>query len=95
MCIRDSAKGAPDPEDVGDFAAPEPVDVFAEIEAQKQADEASSAASVKQAIAEAEALEGRRAARLAVNEPTNALTSGAQPTPPPVAPGQPAATPVQ
>ncbi|MCE1173921.1 MAG: paraslipin [Propionibacteriales bacterium] len=76
------AKGAPDPEDVGDFAAPEPVDVFAEIEAQKQADEASSAASVQQAIAEAEALEGRRAARLAVSEPSNSLTTGPSFAPP-------------
>jgi regulator of protease activity HflC (stomatin/prohibitin superfamily) len=46
-----SAKGAPEP-DAGNFNAPDPVDVFAEIEAQKKADEASSAASVQQAIAE-------------------------------------------
>jgi regulator of protease activity HflC (stomatin/prohibitin superfamily) len=59
----------------GQFSAPKPVDVFAEIEAQKKIDEESSAASVQQAIAEAEALEGRRAARLAT-EPSNALTTG-------------------
>lgn len=58
-----------------EFSAPERVDVFAEIEAQKKQDEASSAASVQQAIAEAEALEGRRAARLAT-ERGNALTAG-------------------
>ncbi len=58
-----------------EFSAPAPVDVFAEIEAQKKVDEANSAASVQQAIAEAEALEGRRAARLAT-EPGNALTAG-------------------
>lgn len=50
------------------FSAPDPVDVFAEIEAQKKADEANSAASVQQAIAEAEALEGRRSARLATQK---------------------------
>ncbi len=59
----------------GEFSAPERVDVFAEIEAQKAADEANSAKSVQQAIAEAEALEGRRAARLAT-ERGNALTTG-------------------
>ncbi len=59
----------------GEFSAPERVDVFAEIEAQKAADEANSAKSVQQAIAEAEALEGRRAARLAT-EPNNQLTAG-------------------
>ncbi|MGC3993786.1 MAG: stomatin-like protein [Propionicimonas sp.] len=65
-----------DAEADGTFQAPEPVDVFAEIEAQKKVDEESSAASVQQAIAEAEALEGRRAARLAT-EPTNALPARA------------------
>lgn len=59
----------------GDFSAPNPVDVFAEIEAQKKVDEASSAASVQQAIAEASALEGRRAARLATDK-GNELTAG-------------------
>lgn len=59
----------------GEFNAPERVDVFAEIEAQKAADEANSARSVKQAIAEAEALEGRRVARLST-EAANALTTG-------------------
>ncbi len=90
-----SAKGAPDPEDVGDFEAPEPVDVFAEIEAQKKADEASSAASVQQAIAEAEALEGRRNARLAVSEPTNSLTTGPAASQPPAATGQEVTAPPQ
>lgn len=61
----------------GEFSAPKPVDVFAEIEAQKRIDEANSQASVQQAIAEAEALEGRRAARLAT-EAGNALTTGRQ-----------------
>jgi regulator of protease activity HflC (stomatin/prohibitin superfamily) len=51
--------------EAGQFSAPAPVDVFAEIEAQKKVDAATSAASVQQAIAEAEALEGRKAARLA------------------------------
>jgi len=59
----------------GEFAAPQPVDVFAEIEAQKVLDEQNSQASVQQAIAEAEALEGRRAARLATDR-ANALTAG-------------------
>ncbi len=68
----------------GEFAAPKPVDVFAEIEAQKKVDEENSAASVQQAIAEAEALEGRRAARLATGPVQgNALTAG-----PPAAPAQ-------
>ncbi|PKQ24529.1 MAG: SPFH/Band 7/PHB domain protein [Actinobacteria bacterium HGW-Actinobacteria-5] len=61
-----------------EFSAPDPVDVFAEIEAQKKVDEANSAESVKKAIAEAEALEGRRAARLAT-ELGNAITSGPEP----------------
>ena len=65
----------------GEFAAPKPVDVFAEIEAQKKVDEQNSQASVQQAIAEAEALEGRRAARLAT-ERSNQLTAGLAPEPP-------------
>lgn len=80
----------------GDFTAPEPVDVFAEIEAQKKADEANSAASVQQAIAEAEALEGRRSARLAApaERAANSLTTGQQPAAPePVSPPQPPAQP--
>ena len=67
------------------------MDVFAEIEAQKAADEANSAKSVKQAIAEAEALEGRRAARLATDA-RNALTTGlggTSETEPATAPVQP------
>lgn len=80
----------------GDFTAPEPVDVFAEIEAQKKADEANSAASVQQAIAEAEALEGRRSARLATpaERAANSLTTGQQPDlPEPTSPPQPPAQP--
>ncbi len=67
----------------GQFSAPQRVDVFAEIEAQKASDAEQSEKSVQQAIAEAEALEGRRAARLAT-EPDNALTTG--PAAPPPAP---------
>jgi len=67
--------GADEP-DAGEFSAPKPVDVFAEIEAQKKVDEESSAASVEQAIAEAEALEGRRVARLQASQSENALTTG-------------------
>ena len=63
-----------EPED-GQFAAPKRVDVFAEIEAQKAQDARQSEKSVQQAIAEAEALEGRRAARLAT-ERSNQLTTG-------------------
>ncbi|PFG16912.1 SPFH domain-containing protein [Propionicimonas paludicola] len=74
-------KGGEDEDESGEFTAPHPVDVFAEIEAQKKLDEASSAASVQQAIAEAEALEGRRAARLAT-ERANELTVGQVPEAP-------------
>jgi regulator of protease activity HflC (stomatin/prohibitin superfamily) len=73
--------GEPEEADEGEFEAPKPVDVFAEIDAQKKIDEANSAASVQQAIAEAEALEGRRAARLATESAANALTTG-DPQPP-------------
>lgn len=52
--------------EAADFSAPKPVDVFAEIEEQKKLDEQKSQASVEQAIAEAEALEGRMSARLSV-----------------------------
>ncbi|WP_415153439.1 SPFH domain-containing protein [Propionicimonas sp.] len=79
----------------GAFQAPEPVDVFAEIEAQKKVDEESSAASVQQAIAEAEALEGRRAARLST-APSNALTAGAdRVAPAPAEQPQPAPAPTE
>jgi hypothetical protein len=61
----------------GEFSAPGKVDVFAEIEAQKVEDAAQSQKSVQQAIAEAQALEGRRAARLET-EQVNALTTGEQ-----------------
>jgi regulator of protease activity HflC (stomatin/prohibitin superfamily) len=75
--------------ETGDFTAPAPVDVFAEIEAQKKVDEANSQASVQQAIAEAEALEGRKAARLAT-DPGNALTAGIEPPVPQASPADPA-----
>jgi len=91
--------GADEP-DTSEFSAPKPVDVFAEIEAQKKVDEESSAASVEQAIAEAEALEGRRVARLQASQSENALTTGfgaahaaapaAQPAPVQPAPAEPA-----
>lgn len=64
-----------------EFQVPEKVDVFAEIEAQKAADEAESQRSVEQAIAEAAAIEGRRAA---------AVGTEAQPALGAVAPPQPA-----
>ena len=60
--------------DEGEFSAPKRVDVFAEIEAQKAQDAAQSQRSVQQAIAEAEKLEGRRAARLVTER--GALTTG-------------------
>ena len=80
-----SKQGAEDSAEIeeGEFAAPKPVDVFAEIEAQKAIDEQNSQASVQQAIAEAEALEGRRAARLAT-EKANELTAGLAAEPPQV-----------
>lgn len=69
--VGDSARGpqgdADAEADAADFAAPKPVDVFAEIEEQKKLDEKKSQASVQQAIAEAEALEGRMSARLTVS----------------------------
>lgn len=84
-----------DEDESANFSAPEPVDVFAEIEAQKKADEANSAASVQQAIAEAEALEGKRSARLATKKAVaNSLTTGpASAAPPAAAPHDPAAPP--
>ncbi|MGA4669793.1 SPFH domain-containing protein [Propionibacteriaceae bacterium Y1923] len=45
-------------EPTGEFSAPERVDVFAEIEEQKQREKADSDAAVEKAIAEARALEG-------------------------------------
>jgi regulator of protease activity HflC (stomatin/prohibitin superfamily) len=61
----------------GEFSAPSKVDVFAEIEVQKAEDEEQSQRSVQQAIAEAAALEGRKAARLGPDL-GNALTGGPQ-----------------
>lgn len=87
-------KRGEDEDESGEFAAPHPVDVFAEIEAQKKQDEASSAASVQQAIAEAEALEGRRAARLATVDKGNELTAGAESSPARAA-EEPSAEPVE
>ena len=84
------AGAEPEAED-GEFEAPARVDVFAEIEEQKTKDEADSAKSVQQAIAEAEALEGRKAARLAV-ENQNALTAGS-PAVEPVQQAEPEAEP--
>ena len=72
--VADEPSGEPE-SDEGEFSAPKRVDVFAEIEAQKAQDAAQSQRSVQQAIAEAEKLEGRRAARL-VTERGNALTTG-------------------
>ncbi len=74
--IAGRAQAAADDVDEGEFSAPSKVDVFAEIEAQKVEDAEQSQKSVQQAIAEAEALEGRRAARLD-HERANALTTGA------------------
>ncbi|MFT8394978.1 SPFH domain-containing protein [Propionibacterium sp.] len=54
--------------DAEGFDPPTPVDVFAEIEKQKKADEQKSQESVEQAIAEAKALEGRLTDRLSVNK---------------------------
>ena len=86
-----AAKGITEEPSSGGFSAPVPVDVFAEIEAQKKMDAANSAASVQQAIAEAEALEGKRAARLASPGLDNAITTGLLD---PVTPPAPTAAPV-
>jgi len=75
--IAGRAQAAADDVEEGEFSAPTKVDVFAEIEAQKGEDAEQAQKSVQQAIAEAEALEGRRAARLD-HERTNALTMGDQ-----------------
>ena len=72
--VADEPSGEPE-SDEGEFSAPKRVDVFAEIEVQKAQDAAQSQRSVQQAIAEAEKLEGRRAARLDT-ERGNALTTG-------------------
>ncbi len=75
--IAGRAQTAVDDVEEGEFSAPTKVDVFAEIEAQKGADAEQAQKSVQQAIAEAEALEGRRVARLD-HERANALTMGEQ-----------------
>ena len=75
--IAGRAQAAADDVEEGEFSAPTKVDVFAEIEAQKGEDAEQAQKSVQQAIAEAEALEGRRVARLD-HERTNALTMGDQ-----------------
>ncbi|MEN0072183.1 MAG: SPFH domain-containing protein, partial [Propionicimonas sp.] len=51
-----------------EFEAPQKVDVIAEIEAQKRAEEAESQRSVQQAIAEAAAIEARRAAAVGTDK---------------------------
>jgi hypothetical protein len=73
--IAGRAQAAADDVEEGEFSAPTKVDVFAEIEAQKGEDAEQAQKSVQQAIAEAEALEGRRVARLD-HERANALTAG-------------------
>jgi hypothetical protein len=74
--IAGRAQAAADDVTEGEFSAPTKVDVFAEIEAQKGEDAEQAQKSVQQAIAEAEALEGRRVARLD-HERANAITTGA------------------
>ncbi len=61
--------------DPSKFEAPKKVDVFAEIEASKKAEEAESQASVEQAIAEAQKLEAGKAARLSTGQPNPELTA--------------------
>lgn len=69
-----------DIEDFGDqFAAPPKVDVLAEIKAQKAADEAESQKTVQEAIAEAAAIEGRRANVLRAPSAAPALDPAAPP----------------
>ena len=81
-------------EALGEFTAPERVDVQAEIEAQKAADEELSQRSVQNAIAEAAALEGRRAAHLRTDAP--ALEAApAEPGPNLAAQAEPSFTPVE
>ncbi len=70
--VAGKALGAVDP---SKFAAPEKVDVFAEIEASKRAEEAESHASVEKAFAEAQQLEAGKAARLATGPQNPALTA--------------------
>ena len=68
--------GPADAEDFGEeFSAPAKVDVLAEIEAQKAADDEESQKTVQEAIAEAAAIEGRRAN--ALRPPTSAPSLGA------------------
>ena len=64
-----------------EFTPPPKVDVLAEIQAQKEAEEAESRRSVEQAIAEAAAIEGRRAAAVRTESP--AAITGVQPAPEP------------
>lgn len=77
---------AGEPEELAaEFEAPEKVDVVAEIAAQKAADEAESQKSVEQAIAEAAAIEGRRAAAIGTAAPQPALDAPVPPEPVPQA----------
>ncbi|MEA4943073.1 MAG: stomatin-like protein [Propionicimonas sp.] len=66
---------ATEPEDVSEFAVPKKVDVFAEIQAQKAAEDEQSQKSVQEAIAEAAAIEGRRAAALRPQGESPAIAS--------------------
>ena len=70
--VAGKALGAVDP---SKFEAPKKVDVFAEIEASKKAEEAESQASVEQAIAEAQKLEAGKAARLSTAPHNPELTA--------------------
>lgn len=79
-----SAKPDPSDDEAAEFSPPDPVDVFAEIEAQKQVEEENSAASIQQAIAEAEATEGRRAAVLSTDPDPSVHDRRTETSPPPV-----------
>lgn len=69
--------GSGEAEDFGDeFAPPAKVDVLAEIEAQKVADDEESQKTVQEAIAEAAAIEGRRANALRQPTPAPSLGTG-------------------
>lgn len=74
-----SGGGAPAAVDVGEFKAPEKVDVFAEIEQQKIEAEGEAGRAVEQAIAEAQQMEqGRAARRASINAPAQ-LDAAPQP----------------
>ena len=78
-----------EPDDLAaEFEAPAKVDVVAEIAAQKAADELEAQQSVQQAIAEAAAIEGRRAAAVGTT-PALETAVPADTTPDPVAEADP------